>query len=446
MSYTSRKGRRPSEYASKSNHTHIINDPVIKGFLATCDYPKSSEEVEIDPSLIYQVKDIAENPIKNVIAIDGGRQEIPVKSDFPSSVITFFQFGALYFSISDLDNLYVKPFIEPSDMAKLKEIQRYKFVLPTKNIKILDSETLTSSIRTSIHNFFVSSQVGGDKFIDSLKWFLFEEYSKKKVGWTLAWCPSCKKSDIYLSSDNIKADNTFDCPHCSACIYLTDAFRLHELIDDELGATGIIGYLGSVLEQMVLIHLIKIILQTKPTLLNEIIFIKDGQLAFYGQTANLHKPMRKLINFLFDNHNLYLVGLEKSGAFVEHADEISQRMQPGTALLLNNDHIYKYITPGKADSSNPYGGTTYYGNKVIYKSDDHRVYVITIATRDVVAFPSVSHFPNIDVLLQNVKKLKCDMYDSALIPVSLANKLVSLANRPSSIILEKFARRTINGQ
>ena len=32
------------------------------------------------------------------------------------------------------------------------------------------------------------------------------------------------------------------------------------------------------------------------------------------------------------------------------------------------------------------------------------------------------------------------MYDSALLPIKLVNKLVSLSNHPSSLILERFAR------
>jgi hypothetical protein len=38
------------------------------------------------------------------------------------------------------------------------------------------------------------------------------------------------------------------------------------------------------------------------------------------------------------------------------------------------------------------------------------------------------------------------MYDNALIPVALANKLVSLSEFPSSRILETFAKETISGQ
>jgi hypothetical protein len=42
-------------------------------------------------------------------------------------------------------------------------------------------------------------------------------------------------------------------------------------------------------------------------------------------------------------------------------------------------------------------------------------------------------------ILTNVEKVRCDMYDNALIPVALVNKLVSLANHPSTRILQKFA-------
>jgi len=49
------------------------------------------------------------------------------------------------------------------------------------------------------------------------------------------------------------------------------------------------------------------------------------------------------------------------------------------------------------------------------------------------------------VILTNVEKLKCDMYDNALMPVALANKLISLSQFPSSKILQRFAKIAING-
>jgi hypothetical protein len=173
------------------------------------------------------------------------------------------------------------------------------------------------------------------------------------------------------------------------------------------------------------------------------LFIKDGPLAFFGQTANMHKPMRELVKFLFENYNLFLAGLEKSGPFVEHADEIADQLDYGSALILDNDYIYNYIIPGKSDPSNPYGRTTYYSNKLIFKTANGSVYVISVPTKEIIVSPKESDLANLKTILTNIEMLKCDMYDNALLPIALANKLVSLANHPSSRILQKFAKELI---
>jgi hypothetical protein len=134
-----------------------------------------------------------------------------------------------------------------------------------------------------------------------------------------------------------------------------------------------------------------------------------------------------------------MAGLEKSGPFVEHAAEVSPRLDPGTALVLDNNYIYQYVLPGKADAQRPYGCTTYYSNKVIFKTHAGSIHVVSIPTIETLSHPQKSQLPNLDGILTNVEMLRCDMYDNALIPVALANKLVSLAAHPSSRVLQKFA-------
>ena len=67
----------------------------------------------------------------------------------------------------------------------------------------------------------------------------------------------------------------------------------------------------------------------------------------------------------------------------------------------------------------------------------------TLPTRDMMADPTPVDFPNLHVILMNIEKLRCDMYDDALFPVALVNKLVSLADHPSSRILTRFAVDTM---
>lgn len=447
MSYSSKNGRRPNEYASKSSHGYIINDPEVASFLTQCNLPKRSEDIDIPDRLRFDFLEVDNNPIKHIIAVDGGRTEVSVKNDYPSSTLTFFQFGALIFKIEDLEELSKKVFIDPEDIAKLNKIERHKLALPTKNILLKDSTSFVDSFRKSLYNFFIKKS-GDDIFADTLKWLIFQEFDKPLSEYILASCPNCGEKNVSLNSKNKQTNFIYICNACNKEIYITDVFRLHEAVDDEMGAGGVIGYLTVLIEQIIIVHLIKTIIETKPAILSETLFIKDGPLAFFGQTANMQKPLRALTNFLIEKYDLFLAGLEKSGAFVEHADEISKKLKPGTVLLLDNDYIYKYILPGKADINSPYARSSYYGSKIIFKSMDEKTYVITIPVKnaEVVLSPQKADFKNIDVILHNIQKLRCDMYDNALFPVALANKLVSLSNHPSSSILEKFAKKSINNK
>jgi hypothetical protein len=442
VGYSSRHGRRPSENASKASHSHVINDAEVQKFLAGCNLPKKTNDISLNGYKYIKCEPPSENPIKHVIAIDSGYNPVIIDKDFPSSEICFFQFGALIFSISDLDHLTRSQFIDPADIAKLKNIQRLKLTLPVRQITLRSAPTIVESVRRTIFEFFCKGMENED-LIETLKWFIFEEYETPKDKWTLARCPYCETREIDLVRASITNNYTFPCSKCNKDIYLTDVFRLHEAVDNELGAGGILGYLTTVVEQVLIVHFVRLILKAKPALMRQVLFVRDGPLAFFGQTANMHKPMRQLVQFLVQKHDFYLGGLEKSGAFVEHADQIASLMTPGTALILNNDYIYRYIIPNTGDPSSAYGRTTYYGNKLIFKTTTSGMYVITLPTTKETGDPNEKDFHNLQSTLANVEKLRCDMYDNSLIPVALANKLVSLANHPSSKILQRFAIETV---
>jgi len=431
--------------ASKGSHTFVINDENVKHYLEHCELPKESDQITLGEDYIIKIELTKTNPINLLIAVDGGYTEVPVKKAFPSAIISFFQFGALLLKLKDLEEMAFEPFISPEAMAKLKDLQRIKLVIPTKNIVLKKSKTLTDTIRITLYDFFRHEESKGESWIETLYWFLFQMYDRQEENYQLANCPYCHNTHINIKRSEIEDDFTFKCPKCLSKLYLVDAFRFHEIIDDEIGAGGILGYLTNLIEQFAIIHTIRMIIKIKPDLLNHVMFIKDGPLAFFGQTANMHQPMRELIKYLFSKHNLYLVGLEKSGAFVEHADEIKNQIPNGSALLLANKHIYTYILPGDPDNPDPYAGTSYYSCKVIFKSNDERIYVATIPTLDknVVLNPKKDDFPNIDIILTNIEKLRCDMYDNSLLPIAVVNKLVSLSNHPSAVLLEKFAKGTV---
>jgi hypothetical protein len=438
------------EEASKVNHSFIIRQPIVQEFLRACSIPEQPDTTLVTKHTV-PVEPPLEDRIKVIIAVDGGYTEVSIQERYPSSSYTFYNFGGLLFQKDDLQALHVKPFIEPEDMARLRNIQRFPFVLPTQNIRLNNCGSLVESVRWALYDFFTTSHDGEKPFISALRWLLFQEYNPHATqrDWMLASCPSCQVLRVRIPSGT---QETINCPNCQQVIYLTDVFRLHEVIDNNQGAGGVLGYLMNVLEQMLLVHLIKTVWTVKRNMLAEILFIKDGPLAFFGQTANMHEPMRLLINYFASNSSggkggsvcdINLVGVEKSGAFVEHADAIRDSIPSGHALILDNDYIYSYITPGAGDASEPFGRTSYYGSKVIYKAPDGNMYVLTIPISEPRLSPKAEDLYNFEQVLHNVAKLKCHMYDNALLPVALANKLVSLSDHPSSKILSAFAKANI---
>jgi hypothetical protein len=452
MAYASIRGRKPMERASKISHTNIISNPAVQALLAECSIPRPAESGVLD-ALLLDVPPAPDQPIRAIVAVDGSMRETPVRDEFPSAAITFFVFGPLLFQLDALRALDKQPFIAPEDLVALKNIQRYTVVLPTRNVS-RSGMSLRDSFRRTLHEFFARAEGGEQPLALTLRWILFRGWDTGgDKRWIVPQCPNygCEQRDIELSELSKDEEK---CPTCAKPVYFIDAFRLHERIDEEQGASGVSSYTLTVLEQIVLVHVIRQIWAMKPALLREVLFIKDGPLACFGQTAPLSKPLREMAAFLGNQPDpsdgsrrmslLNLAGLEKSGAFVEHAIQIDDRLRPGTVLPLSNEYIYRYIIPGDPNSSDPYGGNTYWGGKLIFKAHDRNVYVATVPTADgFKPTPAYGDYLNLTDVLAVLSELRCSMYDNALIPVALANRLVSLSDVPSSRILETFARANV---
>lgn len=445
MGYST-KGRKPIERASKIAHTEIINNADVQAYISQCVLPSPPDPSSLSP-LLRDAKNVDLSEVTTVIAVDGGYTETFVREEYPSACIAFFTFGPLLFQLSDLRGLDAKRFIAPEDLQKLKNIERYTLVLPTKGIRHQGQPSLAATIRRAVFDFFESKRGSdGEQLITSLRWFLFRRWVRtpdESFQIELARCPFACGQGVIPFRYGDAAERR--CPTCDRPVFLTDVFRLHERVDEETGGSGIAAYVMTMLEQLVLVHLIHNILNMKESLLRQILFIKDGPLAFFGLVAPLYKPMRELVEYLLSEPRgstgptIRLVGLEKSGAFVEHAASIQDRLRAGSYLVVGDDYIRKYIVPG-GDSSTSYGHNTYYGQKVFFRARTGEMHVATVPATTYTGNPTPEIIPHLDEILGLVGELRCSMYDNALIPVALANKLVSLSDFPSKQILGAFAK------
>lgn len=451
MTYSG-NGGRPVEYASKAAHHHIINDETVAATLSGLYLPPKAADGEIKDLLV--AFEPVNTSIEHVVAIDGGYTETALRDGYPYAALHFFQFGALHFTIEDLKSLEQSQHVSPEDMQKLKSIERLKLPLPTRGTRRKDCDSLLDSVRLTLYEFFASQKLGEDvSLLDTLAWFVFRRYkgaarTAADKSWSVAsspYRPKGAEGEMLFEESSMSGKYTFTCPATGKPLYLTDVFRLHERIEEETGAASIAGYVAGMVEHLILLHVIRNLLRKNQGILNEVLFIMDRPTGLFGVTASLHSLMLELNTWLFDTHALFLAGLEKSGAFVEHAMAIRDAMPLGSILVLNDKYIYRYISPGAENPNRPYADSSYYGHKVIFRSRSGKMYVVSLPVRALGKNPSVSDIPNLNAVLTHVEQLHCDMYENALLPVALANKLVSLSAHPSSQILKAFAKSSVGG-
>ena len=447
--------RGAADWSSRASHSQIINDKYIQEFLKQCRLPSRPKADPVKTKEVVHAIEDCDLGEKHILTVDGSYTLVSVQKNFPSSQLAFFQFGAILFTTKDLEDLSAIPFISPEDMNKLHNLQRIKLVLPLKNITSGGKGSLNESIRKAIYDFFRKEVSSGVSLIETLAWLVFEQYKSSPVDeYTLSSNPNLHSApgSVILNRSCMRSDYTFD-SNGQGKIYLTDVFRLHEVIDEDFGATGILGYVSRLVEQLILLRYLKIIFSARPSALRDFMFITNGPLSFSGPTANMHKLVRKLCNHLLEDKNLYLFGVERVGPFVEHALKICREdkegkgefyLAKGQYLILSNQYIYNYITPGDSEVMH-YGSTSYYGGKVVVHTDDDQVFVISIpiTDADVIKKPVIGDYKNLNEIIGVLKLLKCEMYKDSIVPVAIANKLISLANHPSKSILENFARELL---
>jgi hypothetical protein len=444
MGYGQVKGRKPFERASKIAHTEILGNPDVQAFVSGCTLPSAPPGAQLES--LQKLLPEAEPRVTTVIAVDGGFTEVAVRKEFPSASVTFMTFGPLMLKLEDLQELDRSPFIAPEDMAKLKSLQRYSLVLPSKAVRAPEAASFRDGVRKTIQGFMAEKH---PELLRALRWLLYREWEpaagKPKGPRTVPKCPSCDE-EVGGRSFQHGGPIEQNCQACGKPIYFTDVLRLYERIDEEQGAGGIVAYLLSTLEQLVVVHVIRSILDIKPATLREVLLIRDGPLAFFGVTAPLRKPMMELMAYLAEKDQgkplICLVGLEKGGHFVEHAALVAPELKPDHYLLMDSEYVYKYVQPGDPTGA-PFGSNTYYGGKLIFKSARGDVFVATIPTKQYLSEPKIEDLLNAPEVLRVIAELRCAMYDSALLPVVLANRLVSLADVPSSEILKRFAREGV---
>ena len=169
-----------SERASKINHQYVIENKKVRDFLLECEKMGDSIPLEVDVLNsrieIDGIENKLQSHIEHIVAIDGEYQEININGDYPSQKLCYYNAGILTFRVNDLENLEEKRIINPKDLNKLENLERFNFVVPIQNIR-LKGKDFGETIRQKIFDIFVDNTLAKEDkeyaLVNTIKWLIF---------------------------------------------------------------------------------------------------------------------------------------------------------------------------------------------------------------------------------------------------------------------------------
>jgi len=216
-----------------------------------------------------------------------------------------------------------------------------------------------------------------------------------------------------------------------------------------------------IVEHLLMAHYIRFAYELEGALhsLSHLAFFVDGQLAIHGTAAWLHGSLMTYLNEINerltkqDLHRLLIVGLQKSGAVVDHVRMIDRFIPTNRLFAIDDDFRYEYIRSGKDPAGETFGYETYYGQDFIYKTPSGRVFVFALPYPFGSKHPAGIDFKNAKVELSRYIEMgraltllhhfESDLYENALIPVALAHRYTAISLEPGGRVLNLLTNKAL---
>ena len=438
------------EFASYHPLRRIVETEHVKQLLSRCKVCNEEDTAlpALQPSLVSECTDVLP---RLVVAIDGSNTEVPVVNGYPGAKIGYCTVASVLIDLALIDELDSDRPIDPQKFRETEKASTIDAALPGSNVVTRRQASARVSFREELYDLFQNTIIDEEDRVPLIETYeallLLKPHDAQK-------CPysetnGCQES-IYIPPGSI------ECPSCRQPIFSTDALRIHERFND-LGTNGeAFAYVRQVWERILLIHLLRCF--EKRNLLNrvdKIAFFIDGPLAVFGPPAWLSAAISielKRINTIVQKEagkDLIIVGIEKSGEFVDHFDEIDSTETAGQSLfppcgfiLLTDNYIKKRIH--QSSSVRRYGQDTYFGRKFFYKTRNGARIVASIPfltkEQDTIDSDDVSLYPQFSAICSLLDRLVSSRFPNAISPLISAHAEASIPLNLGAKVLKQLAQ------
>ena len=396
-----------------------------------------------------------------IIAIDGSCLPIAVENGFPGVEIGCITLASVLLDLAKMRELDEQRPADPRKVRETRETSSIESIVPGANVVVDEEKSADSSLRKILYEVFSNTRISekSESLLETYEALLAykpEQTDEKR----LQKCPYGHRDgedcfDVYRPNSG-----TYTCS-CdkNLPLYSTDALRVHENMQPGGSNSSLYTEIMQVWERVWIIHTLRTLEQRNLLpILKRLAIVVDGPLAVFGHPAWLsdaiYKELRRIndkAKQLNNGLDILLIGVEKTGAFVDHfakLDESSEGEQgvlkPRTALLLNDEYIKKNVI--YSDSKKAYGAATYFGRKFFYKTASGAKIVPSLPflgdehknTQEAEA----SQFPRLADALSILDQLVSIRYPNSLMPLVEAHAEAAIPLHLGTQLLEELVRKT----
>jgi len=388
---------------------------------------------------------------KLILAIDGSTAEVDVRNGYPGAKVGYCSVASVIVNLEEVDRLDIQRPTDPVLFRRTEDSSSDACALPGCNVITRDHTSAKDSFREAVFDLLHDAIVDEE---DHTR--LLETYQALLVNKPTEMI-QCPYASLGCSRDVRIGRNVESCEcNLRKPLYPTDALRIHERFNDESGTNGeAFAYVMQVWERLLFVHLLRCFEQRDwLDRLNNVAFFLDGPLAVFGPPAWLSAAIGRELQRLNTlvraktGNDLILVGIEKTGNFVDHFEELDRR-EDGTEhfpsrsyFLLTDSYIKQRVI--YSDSTKRYGADTYFGRKFLYKARSGARIVASIPfldpQQDTLHSEDVRLYPQFGTVCALLDKLVTSRFENALAPLVSAHAQAAIPLHLGQKVLKQLAQ------
>ncbi|MBW8010487.1 MAG: hypothetical protein FVQ83_04480 [Chloroflexi bacterium] len=445
------------EFAKYRSIRRLVENERVKGLLCRAKIKNKSTETYSIPTI--PASDILPSQWQPelVLAIDGSHQEKNIENGYPGAEVSYVTVASVLMDVAKIKQLDENRPVDPLALKTTEKVDSIDAAFPGCNVVLDDQTSADVSLRLALFEVFSEIQIPANS--DALLGTYEVLASNKKGG-----SQKCPYEDDYCLKSDKKytySPGRYTCG-CSLrnTLFSTDAMRIHEGMVPDSANGAMFAEIVQVLERILVIHILRWLEKNQLLwLLRHTGIVVDGPLALFGYVAGLLPGFIKELNRLnqvakqfTDGQDILLVGVEKTGLFVNHFENIDRNKEgtygafpTGNVALLDDAYIKENIIFSK--STKPYGRDTYFGRKFFYKTPNGARIVGSVPflnnkDRDL-SKAELVQFPRLADILSLLNQLVSSRFPNSLSPLISAHAEAAIPMNLGSRVLEELARKLI---